>query len=306
MEYYNILEKCYFCNDDNLEKIIKFENFPLAGGFLTNIEDSVNERFFPMTLLYCKKCKLGYIQEIINNDMLFKSINVNNSYFYYSSQIPYLVNHFKELSSFIISRYGDKKSLLEIGCNDGVLLNNFIEFENPFKLIGIDPSKPITNITSDRITTINDYFGDKTASDILSNHGKIDIIVACNCLAHINNIDNIYKNILQILNDDGILIIEVHYFKNIIKTNQFDFIYHEHMLYYSMTTFYNIAKKYNLYIESIDELELHGGSIRVIFKKRNETFISYCDDSILKKIESESELDNLLLNLKMNINKWKH
>ena len=304
-ENYTVLKKCYFCKDDKLVKIIEFKNFPLAGGFLTNLEDSINEKFFPMTLLYCKTCKLGYIREIINNDMLFKSINVNNSYFYYSSQIPYLVKHFKKLSEYIVSNYSDKNSLLEIGCNDGVLLNNFTGYEKTFKLIGIDPSLPIKNITNDKITTINDYFSSKTACDILSNHGKIDIIVACNCLAHINNINDIYDNIVKILSDEGVLIIEVHYFKSIIKTNQFDFIYHEHMLYYNMTTFYNIAKKYNLYIDSIEELELHGGSIRVIFRKNHEGCVNYCDENILARIESENELDVLLLDLNNNIMKWR-
>ena len=50
-----------------------------------------------------------------------------------------------------------------------------------------------------------------------------------------NNIDVIFKNIKKLLNDDGTVVIEVHYFKNIIDRLNFDFIYHEHMSYYTIS-----------------------------------------------------------------------
>ena len=106
--------------------------------------------------------------------------------------------------------------------------------------------------------------------DILTKYGKQDIIVSCNCLAHINDINNIYSNIKKILDDDGILIIEVHYLKNIIDNFNFDFIYHEHMSYYSINTVIQICKKQDLFLENIEFINTHGGSIRAFIKHKKK------------------------------------
>jgi methylation protein EvaC len=298
---YNILDFCYICNNKNLNEIFSYNDFALAGGFLDQ-NDISYEKYYPMTLLYCDNCKLGYIKEIIKKDLLFKTINTNNSYFYYSSKIPFLVRHFHELSNYICNNYPSKKNLLEIGCNDGVLLN---QLGNKYALIGIDPSATIKNITNENIVTINDYFCDTIVDSILCKYGKMDIVVSCNCMAHIDKIHEIYENILRILNDDGILIIEVHYFKNIIDQRQFDFIYHEHMLYYNITTFYKIAEKYNLFIEDVIKLDVHGGSIRVTLKKCNNKLLKFCDDKVLKYIQEENNISTDVLNLDSEINIWR-
>jgi hypothetical protein len=106
---YKSLQKCYICNSDKLNVILSYKDFALAGGFLEENNFSY-EKYYPMTLLYCDNCKLGYIKEIIKNDLLFKTINTNNGYFYYSSKIPFLVRHFNELSNYIYTNYQKKKN----------------------------------------------------------------------------------------------------------------------------------------------------------------------------------------------------
>ena len=297
---YNTLKYCYICDSKNLNEIFSYTDFALAGGFLEK-NDFSYEKHYPMTLLYCENCKLGYIKEIVKNDLLFKTINTNNSYFYYSSKIPFLVRHFNELSQYICNKYPSKKKLLEIGCNDGVLLNQLV---NKYSLIGVDPSATIKNIENKNIITINDYFCDTVVDSILSKYGKMDIVVSCNCMAHIDKIHEIYENILRLLNDDGILIIEVHYFKNIIDQRQFDFIYHEHLLYYNITTFYKIAEKYNLFIEDVNKLNVHGGSIRVTLRKCNK-LLKYADDKVLKYIEEENNISTDVFKLDTEIKLWR-
>jgi hypothetical protein len=172
-------------------------------------------------------------------------------------------------------------------------------------LIGVDPSATIKNITNDKIVTINNYFCESVVDDILSNYGKMDIVVACNCMAHIDKIHEVYENILKVLNDDGILIIEVHYFKNIVDQRQFDFIYHEHMLYYNITTFYKIAERYNLFIENVDKLDVHGGSIRVTLRKVNRCIVNHCTDKVLDYIKEENNISTDVFKLDNEIKLWK-
>jgi len=303
---YKILNACYFCNN-SLSEIFKYSNFPLVGAFMNDKNETKYEKYYPLTFLYCEQCKIGYVKEIVNENLLFKTINCINPYFYYSSKISFLNYHFNKLACFINTNYSHKKNILEIGCNDGVLLNKLTQFDN-YSLIGIDPSDAIKAISDEKIININDFFNDNTAETILHTHGKQDIIVACNCMAHIENVGDVYKNMLRILNDDGIIIIEVHYFKNILDFKQFDFIYHEHMLYYSIRTFYQIASIYNLNMIDVEKIDIHGGSIRVILQKNKESLHQgpICSDKILKYIEEENTMDETVFNIKENIEIWKN
>lgn len=285
---YDLLESCRCCSNPNLKNIWSLQKVPLAGAFLKKINDCIFEKYYPLTLLYCEKCYCAFVKEIIQENKLFKNIN-NNNYFYYSSQIESLVNHFKELYNYVTERYQlQDKNLLEIGCNDGVFLNNFNTNDKLYNIIGIDPSETINSITNPLVIKINDFFNDKTTNYIVNNYGKMDFIVACNCLAHINDIDNIFKNLKLCLTEKGIIIMEVHYIKHICKSMNFDFIYHEHMSYYSINGIYNICKKHNLILDNVQHIDNHGGSLRVIIKNKTNNNDIYINEKISHMVTDEN------------------
>ena len=150
--HYENLTSCRFCNNKNLCEIMKFDDYPLSGGFLKNKKNIIHEKIFPLTFLFCENCKTGLVKEIVKEDYLFTNIN-ESSYFYYSSTIPSLVTHFKNLYEKITLEHPNKKNILEIGCNDGVFINNFVD--KGYNIIGIDPSKTITKIESHNIIKYN-------------------------------------------------------------------------------------------------------------------------------------------------------
>ena len=301
---YHTITKCRCCNNINLKKIWELKNTPLAGGFLKNIKDVIHERHYPLTLLYCDNCYSAFVKEIVMENKLFTNIN-NNGYFYYSSQIPSLVEHFKNLYNYVKTNYNiNEKKFMEIGCNDGVFLNNFSKTHNLKYLIGIDPSETIQKINNPNIIKINDFFNSKSTNNIIKEYGKMDYIVACNCLAHIDDINDIFNNLKLILNDDGIIIMEVHYVKNICETMNFDFIYHEHMSYYSINGIYNICKNNNLYLDNVQHITNHGGSIRITIKNKINTSNIYHNPRLTNTLQQEDispHMDTFL----DRINKWK-
>lgn len=300
---YNTLTECRFCGNKCLIDIIRFNDFPLSGCFFKEKEHMIHEKIYPLSLLYCNACNTGLVKEIVTSDHLFTNIN-QSGYFYFSSTIKSLVEHFSKLACLVTQLYPGKNKILEIGCNDGVFLNNFTKMSNKYKLIGIDPSQTINNITSDQIVKYNDYFNEHTTADILSTYGKQDIIVCCNCLAHIDNIRVIYENIKKLLDNDGVIIIEVHYFKNIIDNLNFDFIYHEHMSYYTISTFVNICKTNGLYLENIEFIETHGGSLRAFIKHQSTNNECYNKD-LDKYIVNELEIKDKIYELFNNLSIWK-
>lgn len=301
---YDTLLKCRCCNNTNLKKLWNLKKAPLAGGFLNDIKNIKYERYYPLTLIYCERCCSAFVKEIVKESKLFKDIN-NSGYFYYSSEIPTLVTHFKELYSSIKNIYDlNNKNLLEIGCNDGVFLNNFKNDYNIKNIVGIDPSQTIQNIKCKNIQKINDYFNTKTSKDIVEKYGKFDYIIACNCLAHIDNINEIFKNIKYVLNENGIIILEVHYIKTIFEEMNFDFIYHEHMSYYSINGIYNLCKNNDLFLENVENISNHGGSIRVTIKNKtiiNDIYINEPLKEILKN-ENITPISKIFLE---KLNLWK-
>ena len=83
---------CRFCNTKNLVHVLSLGDVPLAGGFLKKEKEIENEKLYPLDLSFCKKCFLLQSVNVISADTLFKD------YFYHSSAIQTLVNHFKKIA----------------------------------------------------------------------------------------------------------------------------------------------------------------------------------------------------------------
>jgi len=267
---YILKNNCRFCHNLMTQWFDFPGLYPLAGGFLNNEDDFIEENVYPLGLSYCKDCYLFQCNQLVKDDTLFKK-----GYFYYSSMIPFLVKHFLEYSEYLKKEYYDKenpKKILEIGCNDGVLLRHLKNIG--FYVIGVDPSRTVSKLQEDKFNIYNTYFNDELANKILDKHGKVDIFLSSNSFAHIDDMESIIKGIKTILANDGVAIIEVHNSENIIKELNFDFIYHEHMTYYTKMSFHKIFSKYNMGVEKIEDINVHGGSIRVTLRNNIGSKIS--------------------------------
>ena len=178
--------------------------------------------------------------------------------------------------------------IIDIGSNDGNLLSNF---KNHHRVLGVTPEKIGKLAIKKGIPTIIDYFNNKTVKKILKNYGKARIITATNVFAHIDNINNIVKNILKNLDSDGIFISESHYLLPLIKTVQYDTIYHEHLRYYSVQSLNYLFKKHKLEIIDTKEISTHGGSIRIYAARKGKYKVS-------RNVKLQLQKENKSLNQK--------
>ena len=303
---YTIKQDCRFCKNPVIPWFDFPGYYPLAGGFLKSSEFA-DEKVFPLGLSYCKDCFIFQCNQVVNDDTLFK-----RGYFYYSSMIPFLVTHFSSYANLLKENYYDpsnKKTILEIGCNDGVLLRQL--HKNGFNVIGVDPSRTVKRLQDDGFNIYNTYFNEATAEKIICDHGKVDMVLSSNSFAHIDDMDTIIKGIKNILNNDGLLIIEVHNSDNIIKDLNFDFIYHEHMTYYTKNSFTKIFEKYNMSVEKIEDINVHGGSMRIYIRNNisetkiiNYDFESYLTDFRSRLFKWKDELVNTYNTIKKDNIIW--
>lgn len=280
---------CRFCFSNDIKPILNFGNVPLAGGFLQSKEKIVDEKLYPLEISYCKNCYLLQSVNVVNADVLFKD------YFYHSSAIKTLTDHFIEIADKLSEEFKSKKNpfVIEIGSNDGTLVKELLKHN--VNALGIDPA---TNIVSPLIKRglpfINDYFSEKVAREVKRAYGQADVIFSSNTLAHIEDMHDIVRGIKVILNDKGYLMFEVHYLGNVLHEMQYDMIYHEHQYYYSLLTLNNFFTMYDMEIFNIKPISIHAGSMRFYVqhkKKGTRTISKYVKELI--KSEREHQFDNV-------------
>ena len=265
---------CRFCQGTNLTSILDLGKVPLAGGFLKE-KDFSHEKRYPLTLNFCQDCSLVQVGEVVSGDVLF-----NENYFFYSSAIRTLVDHFKKFAQETYDHFLKEipqPSILEIGCNDGVLLNPFSALG--VRTIGVDPATNVVKkIDTKKINVINDFFTEKCAIQIREKYGCVDAILSSYSFAHIDNMVDVMRGIKRLLKDNGVFIFEIYYLGTLIEGMQYDMIYHEHMSYYSIHSLVSFLKQH--YMEIFDVKFIPGvrsGSVRFYARnvgQRNEEISS--------------------------------
>ena len=275
--------RCQISNSKKLDSLIFLGYLPPVNTLRKIGSTPEEEISFPAELLYCNKSILVQLGCIVDKEILFPY-----SYPYTSSTTKILrenfVNLYKDTQKIIKLKKDDL--IIDIGSNDGNLLSNF---KNNHKVLGVTPEKIGKIAIKKGIPTIIDYFNEKTSLKIIKKYGKAKLITATNVFAHIDNINNIVKSILKTLTLDGIFISESHYLLPLIKTVQYDTIYHEHLRYYSLASLNYLFKKHNLEIIDTKEIPTHGGSIRVYAARKGLYKIS---KNVKKQFKKESKFLN--------------
>lgn len=238
---------CAFCDSCKIHKIMDFGNVALAGAFLKP-DDFTDEKLYPLRLFFCEDCYALQVVDQVDPKILFKN------YFYCSSSISTLRTHFENYAECITKRF-NPTSVVEIGCNDGVLLRPLEKRVE--KVIGVDPA----NIANG-LNIINDFFSEKVAHDITREHGLIDLVIANNVYAHIQDIQGVTRAIRDILKPDGVFVFEVHSLSKMIELGQYDWVYHEHLYYYSLLSLEKHFERYGMRIFDVENTGLHAGSRR--------------------------------------------
>lgn len=256
-------DTCRFCHGTALTEVLDLGNVPLAGAFLKE-KDFPHEKRYPLTLNFCRDCSLVQVGEVVSGDVLF-----NENYFFYSSAIGTLVDHFKAFAQETYDQFLKKlpqPSILEIGCNDGVLLRPFSALG--VRAIGVDPSTNVLKkVDSKDIQVFNDFFTEKLAIQIREKCGRVDAILSSYSFAHIDNMADVMKGVKCLLKDDGVFVFEIYYIGTLLEDMQYDMVYHEHMSYYSIHALIPFLKQYSMEIFDVKFIPgVRSGSVRFYAK----------------------------------------
>lgn len=257
------IKKCRGCGSRKFFKYLDLGKQPLANSFLKK-NAIKREKKYPLEVILCLKCKLSQLSITISSKKIF------NDYDYLSSSSKALKEHYRKLVKYISNNFKIKKNdnVLDIGCNDGVLLTHY---DNKVNIIGIEPSNVVKFISDKRIRVFNNFFNTKLANNIKKKYKDIKVITMTNVLAHIDKINPLISNIKKILSSDGVFIVEVPYIFNMLKKGTFDVIYHEHLSYFSLSSLKNIFNKNNFIIIDVKRINFgaSGPCIRIFVANKS-------------------------------------
>ncbi len=256
---------CRSCGEPGLQLILSLGKTPLANALLTAAQLSEPELKYPLDLAFCPHCTLVQITETVPPEQLFRE------YVYFSSFSDTVLENAKTIATRLIGdRHLSSDSLVvEIASNDGYLLQYYHQQGIP--VLGIEPAVNIASVAQNQraIPTLSEFF-DETLAHQLKQQGKqADLIHANNVLAHVPDLNGFVAGINIVLKDQGIAVIEVPYLKELIERVEFDTIYHEHLCYFSLTALDCLFQRHGLMIVEVEELPIHGGSLRIFVQKEN-------------------------------------
>jgi SAM-dependent methyltransferase len=257
---------CRGCGAKHLEPILDLGETPLADRLLTAEQLEQAEFIAPLKVVFCPACSLMQITETVNPDVLF-----GDEYPYYSSVSPALQAHFKAGADKLITRQnlGPGSLVIEAASNDGYLLRHFQE--HGIAILGIDPATgPAQTAQAKGIRTLIRFFSLDLARQLRSEGWEADVFAANNVLAHVADLNGFVEGAATLLKDRGLLAIEVPYLIDLINHCEFDTIYHQHLCYFSLTALNHLLRRHGLFINRVERIPIHGGSLRVLVAKHSQ------------------------------------
>jgi SAM-dependent methyltransferase len=277
--------KCRICSSKNLDSVVNLGRQPWCNNFLTKSQIG-KEKFYPLNLMYCNNCSLAQLSYTVKKEIMF------SDHTYLSGITKTLSNHFKIICANVnkqFNQYKAKKSILDLGSNDGTFLKHFKKIG--WEILGVESSKRISIIANKNgIKTINKFFNYQLA---LSIKKKFDFINASGVFFHLEELHSFTKGVKYLLANDGIFIAQFLYMKSIVNNLAFDQIYHEHLLYYNLSTLQKLLDIHGLEIFDCYLTSVHGGQMITYIshrgiKAKTKRFFSYLKKEKNSKCNSKS------------------
>jgi methylation protein EvaC len=239
--------------------ILNYGDMPISNDFAKKVN---KKKCYKMQIAFNKEDGIFQLVSAPKPKKLF-----NKNYAFLSSTSKNMQKHFENVAEMIKKKFKkDKFKIMEIGCNDGIFLQNFKKFNH----LGIEPSKNVYEIAKSKKLNVTNSFFDKKLINKNKLKSNFDVIFAANVICHIPDVNSLFKNIELSLKDDGMFIFEEPYLGDVIEKTSYDQIYDEHFYIFSINSIKSIIKNFNLELVDAEKISTHGGSMRYYIKKTNK------------------------------------
>lgn len=263
----SITTTCQSCGSPNFSSVFFAGWLPPVNTFQPIGSRPLMEARHPAELLRCKDCGLVQMDYVVHPDLVFPP-----SYSYRSGTTKLLRDNFAQLTEEVEvvrgSPLGESDLVLDIGSNDGTLLKAFRD-RYKCKVLGVEPTGAVEDAWNDSVPTIHGFWDDSIAERIVngdalySGGGNAKVVTACNVFAHVPGPHGFLKAVDRALAPGGLLVLEVHYLPELLRTLQYDTVYHEHLRFYDLRSLGNLLAFNGFVFTAARRIPTHGGSLRV-------------------------------------------
>jgi 2-polyprenyl-3-methyl-5-hydroxy-6-metoxy-1,4-benzoquinol methylase len=252
------LHACRLCGADLTRTFVDLGMSPLCESYVPAERLDDPEVFYPLHVLMCDSCLLVQVPAYVSGEHIF------SDYAYFSSYSDSWVAHAKRYADAMIDRLGLTADSLvtEVASNDGYLLQHFVARQVP--VLGVEPAANVAEAAQARgIRTEVQFLGPQTGADLAQRYGQADLVAGNNVFAHVPDIRGFAAGLRALVKDTGLVTLEFPHLLRLIERRQYDTIYHEHFSYLSLLTATRTLATAGLRVVDVDELDTHGGSLRV-------------------------------------------
>ncbi len=277
---HHLRQTCRGCGSRDHHRFLELGPTPLANSFLRHEDEFEGESAYPLDVYFCADCSLVQLLDVIDPEVLFRD------YIYVSGTSETMVEHFRGYAAAVVEMLdmGPDDLVVEAASNDGSLLSSFMS--HGVEVLGVEPARNVAKqARAAGVDTMDVFFDATTAKEIRTTRGAARAVIANNVLAHVDNTRDFLRGCSLLLRDDGLVVVEVPYLRNLLDHLEYDTIYHEHLCYFSVASLARLFESADLRITRVDQVPVHGGSLRV-FAGPAPVHGEHAD-SVLQMIEQE-------------------
>jgi hypothetical protein len=260
------LEKCRICQSPNLVQILDFGNLVFSGFFPKSLKEPTPSGI--VDLVTCENCgqtQLGY---------LFHAPTMYGENYGYMSQLnSSMKSHLEKIAQYIVNTLDSSsiKKVVDIGSNDGTLLNALGKLKPEIELIGIDPTiKKFGDNYSKNISKIPELFNENHVRELGKN--SVQLVTTLAMFYDLDEPLKFVNNVHELLSDEGFWLIELTYGSWMKESLAFDTICHEHAVYYDLQQLVNIFSKNGFVFREVSLTDTNGKSLFIVLQKTRKEF----------------------------------
>ena len=260
-------------------KILDLGQHPYADTFVRPDQLHLSEPVFPLHVYMNEESgqiQLRYISDAEERYNLY-------SYSYTSSNSKFARDHWDNYARSIVEKCQPDGLVVEIGSNDGYLINQFRSHGVP--TLGVDSSKYMCDLAESlEQPCVNAVFDLAVAEQITTQHGTARLVIANNVFNHANDPVSFACGVAELLDHDGVFVFELPYWGAMVDAARFDQVYHEHVSYFTVKSSWNLLQAAGMTMMDFEHVDYHGGSIRVFAQMGNRDM----SDKIQQAIDQET------------------
>jgi SAM-dependent methyltransferase len=234
---------CLVCNS-SLQVAIELKALPLTGLYSEHFDPQVQKKLVhDQQLMVCPNCshvQIGHLE--------FSKELYDLSYTYRTSASTTSRNGVNFFCNTLTKEYkrNPEKKCLEIGCNDGYLLNLL---SKDFKsLVGIDAlwENQTFPYSIEKNCKIYGGFFESMNFDT-----KFDLIVSRHTIEHVSNLQSFFSSLRGLAHSETVFAFEFPGFEFLLDHQRFDQVFHQHINYFTLPSFKTLLRKHGFELTKV-------------------------------------------------------